>query len=62
MGIGTKIMEYLIAYIEKVPISDCNIMVGLMSAKGKESFYERFGFSKRPNEFQGNGMILSISK
>lgn len=62
MRIGTKIMEYLIAYIEKVSIRDCNIMVGIMSAKGKESFYERFGFQKRPNEFQGNGMILSISK
>ena len=60
MGIGTQIMEKLIAYIEKLPFSECNIMVGLMSAKGKECFYEKFGFRKRPNDFQGNGMMLSI--
>lgn len=62
MGIGIKIMECLMAYIEKVAMSACNTMVGLMSAKGKECFYEKFGFQKRPNEFQGNGMILRISK
>lgn len=62
MGIGTQIMEKLMAYIEKLPFCDCNIMVGLMSAKGKECFYERFGFRKRPNDFQGSGMMLSISK
>lgn len=61
-GIGTTIMENLMAFFEKFSISDCNIMVGLMSAKGKECFYERFGFKKRPNEFQGNGMMLNISK
>ena len=55
-------MECLMAYIEKVAMSACNTMVGLMSAKGKERFYEKFGFQKRPNEFQGNGMILRISK
>lgn len=61
-GIGTTIMENLMAFFEKFSISDCNIMVGLMSAKDKECFYERFGFKKRPNEFQGNGMMLNISK
>ncbi|MBQ4522419.1 MAG: GNAT family N-acetyltransferase [Lachnospiraceae bacterium] len=62
IGIGTKIMEKLIAYIKKVKLYDCNIMVGLMSAKDKECFYERFGFRKRPNDYQGNGMMLNISK
>lgn len=32
-------------------------VVGLMSAKGKEEFYERFGFWKRPNENFGHSMI-----
>lgn len=62
MGIGTRIMENMLAYIGKLPFSNCNIMVGLMSAKGKECFYEKFGFKKRPNKFQGNGMMLNISK
>lgn len=29
---------------------------------GSEGFYEKFGFQKRPNDFQGNGMILYIKK
>lgn len=62
IGIGTQIMEKLLNYIENLPFSSYNIMVGLMSAKGKERFYERFGFRKRPNDYQGNGMMLSISK
>lgn len=62
IGIGTQIMEKLLNYIENLPFSSHNIMVGLMSAKGKEGFYERFGFRKRPNDYQGNGMMLSISK
>ncbi len=61
-GIGSKIMEYLLSYVDKLPLINCSIMVGLMSAKGKECFYERFGFKKRPNESQGNGMILNIIK
>jgi len=28
----------------------------LVSAKGKEDFYEKFGFTKRPNEITGYGM------
>lgn len=61
-GIGTKIVKKLLSYIDNLPLKNCNIMVGLMSDKNKESFYERFGFKKRPNEFQGSGMMLSINK
>ncbi|GIM30564.1 hypothetical protein CPJCM30710_32300 [Clostridium polyendosporum] len=32
-------------------------VAGLMSPKGKEAFYEKFGFWKRPNENFGHGMI-----
>ena len=62
MGIGTEIVKKLIAYIEKLQLSNCSIMVGLMSAKGKEDFYKKFGFRTRPNDFQGCGMILNINK
>lgn len=37
-------------------------LVGLMSAKGKEEFYKRFGFIERPNESYGAGMIQFIKK
>jgi hypothetical protein len=32
-------------------------VVGLMSAQGKEGFYEKFGFWKRPTERFGHGMM-----
>jgi len=34
-----------------------NAVVGLMSAKNREGFYEKFGFWKRPNEHFGHGMM-----
>lgn len=61
-GIGTAIVEKLLMYINGLDLTDCNIMVGLMSAKGKEPFYERFGFRARPNDFQGCGMMMNIKK
>lgn len=30
----------------------------LGAAKGKEAFYEKFGFNKRPNEQSGHGMSM----
>lgn len=62
IGFGTKIMEMLMAYINHLQLRDCSIMIGLMAAKGKEGFYERFGFQKRPNEYLGNGMMMYVNK
>lgn len=61
-GIGTAIVNKLVAYIDGLKLSDCNIMIGLMSAKNKEQFYMRFGFKSRPNDYQGCGMMFNISK
>lgn len=61
-GIGTSIIKKLLAYIDNIDLADCNIMVGLMSAQGKETFYERFGFISRPNDFQGCGMMMNMKK
>ena len=61
-GIGTIIVNKLLDYIKSVPLENCSIMVGLMAAKNKESFYEKFGFIKRPNNVWGNGMMLLLSK
>ncbi|HMG90109.1 MAG TPA: GNAT family N-acetyltransferase [Chryseolinea sp.] len=54
-GIGKLIMDELLAYIEKVGVKNTN--VGLMCSKGREKFYESFGFIERPNEKFGAGMI-----
>lgn len=61
-GIGTAIVKKLLSYIKDLNLVDCNIMVGLMSAKGKEDFYKKFGFKVRPNDFQGCGMMMNIEK
>jgi predicted GNAT family N-acyltransferase len=55
MGIGFEMMKKVMKYIE---INACSgAVVGLMAAKGKEKFYEKFGFWKRPNENFGHGMM-----
>ncbi|RKD28604.1 GNAT family N-acetyltransferase [Lacrimispora algidixylanolytica] len=59
-GIGKSIMERLIAYTKEHGIPETNLTMGLFAAKGKEEFYQKFGFSIRPNENRGAGMELSI--
>lgn len=56
-GIGQQMMEHLIAYIGELREENTEIMLCLMSAKGRETFYERFGFLGRPTEELGPGMI-----
>ncbi|HHW58467.1 MAG TPA: GNAT family N-acetyltransferase [Clostridia bacterium] len=59
-GIGTLIMHYLFNYISKHACE--NAYIGLMSTPGKEGFYEKFGFIRRPNEQYGAGMVLYWNK
>lgn len=58
--IDTLIVEELLSHIKTNKPKEFSVMVGLMSAKGKEEFYERFGFITRPNEKQGSGMLMFI--
>jgi GNAT superfamily N-acetyltransferase len=60
-GIGSEIVRRLLQHIEKNSISGTEISVCLMCAKGKEGFYEKFGFRCRPHEHEGAGMELEIS-
>ena len=54
-GIGKLIMNELLLYVDS--IGGNNTSIGLMSSKGREIFYKRFGFIERPNEKFGSGMI-----
>ncbi|MGB6082721.1 GNAT family N-acetyltransferase [Moheibacter sp.] len=56
--IGYLLMEKLMNYIKENAVDGA--FVGLMSAKGKERFYEKFGFLIRPNDFLGSGMTRLI--
>jgi len=57
-GIGTGIMRELLKQIDKYKKVNPDIRTYLGASKGKEKFYEKFGFVSRPNEDLGAGMIL----
>jgi GNAT superfamily N-acetyltransferase len=54
LGIGAGLMERIMAFIAGRAVKDT--YVGLMSAVGKEAFYERYGFTVRPTNEFGAGM------
>ena len=56
--IGTKIMEKLLEQIEEYKKVNPDIRTYLGAAKGREVFYEKFGFIARPTEDLGPGKIL----
>jgi len=55
-GIGTQMMDMIMVYI-RLHASQ-NSIIGLMSALGKEAFYEKYGFKIRPTEKYGAGMTI----
>lgn len=59
-GYGRMIMEKIMTTINSWLKPDYKVMVTLVAAKGKEEFYEKFGFFKRPNENFGCGMCQWI--
>lgn len=61
-GIGRLLMEKVMEYIDSNIISGETTFINLMSIKGKEGFYEKFGFKKRPNEEFGCGMSYRYTK
>ena len=62
-GIGKELMSKAMEFINKTFIEKGQtIFVNLISAKGRESFYEKYGFEKRPNDKFGAGMSQWIKK
>lgn len=57
-GIGRIILDDMLDYIKNTLSQGDMVMVVLVAAKGKESFYEKFGFINRPNDIYGAGMTL----
>jgi len=55
LGIGRSLMMKVMSHLRgRVPAEGT---VALLSAVGKEEFYESFGFVRRPNAIFGAGMI-----
>ena len=57
-GIGKKLVEECIGYIDAQLKDGWKIKIVIVSAKGREKFYERFGFTTRPNDREGAGMNM----
>ncbi len=57
-GIGTRMMEQVMAFIRDYTRPGEAVFVNLMAATGKERFYARFGFDERPNGQHGAGMSM----
>ena len=55
-GIGKKLVESIIERVKADMKPGYKVKICLLAAKGKEPFYEKFGFSERLNDKLGAGM------
>ena len=56
--IGSQIMNKLLEKVNQIKIENPYVRVYLGALKGKEKFYEKFGFITREDANLGSGMIL----
>lgn len=57
-GIGKQLVKECVLYIDKQLKAGWRIKIVIVSAKGKEQFYEKLGFERRPNGSDGAGMQM----
>ncbi len=60
MGIGYHLVEMAIEFMKSQVKEGWKIKIVLTAAKGKETFYSKFGFNERPNKYAGAGMDLLL--
>lgn len=60
LGIGTRIVQYLLDYIRSHSIENTTVTIGLMCSENTASFYKKFGFHERPYQTYGPGMTQEI--
>ena len=61
-GIGKMLMTYIEDFIKRQIEPSWWTCVELMSAGGKESFYEKLGYEKCPTENRGAGMMKMVGR
>ena len=61
-GTGAELMRRVMNYIDENISQGQRKIIHLMSKTGKEEFYEKFGFFKRPKDDYGYGMTLLLDK
>ena len=57
-GIGKALVLECIQFIDRQLKEGWRIKIVIVSAKGKEPFYEKLGFQIRPNKEDGAGMDM----
>lgn len=57
-GLGQQIMQQIESYLTATAHSGATI--ALLAVKGKEGFYQQFGYINRPNEALGHGMCKFV--
>ena len=60
--IGTELISRVLDYIQKDVMDGETVMVSLMAAYKRDSFYHRFGFHSRPFGNHGSGMSMWVSR
>ena len=58
--VGATIVRMLVDYAVSRSEPGSNVAIALMSARGKEPFYEKLGFYQRPNDHEGAGMMIRL--
>lgn len=61
-GVGRQILLRLKKFVEEITELGSRMMLCLMCAKGREKFYIDNGFTARPTDKLGPGMIIYIDK
>lgn len=61
-GVGRALMNAMESWIEKQLKPGWAVSLELISSKGREPFYEKFGFEQRPCDWDGSGMFKMIRK
>ena len=61
-GIGKTMMHKVMEYINDHLYKGQKVLVNLNATKGRESFYQQFGFEIRPTEKLGMGMAQWLEK
>lgn len=61
-GVGSMIINNLIEFVREISCDDTTMMLCLMCAKGRETFYKKHGFTARPTDALGPGMIQYLNR
>lgn len=56
-GIGRHMLNEINKWFEALAEDGSCIMINLMATLGNEGFYSKFGFTARPNDAMGAGMV-----